>query len=116
VISIDTNGDVVIVTVVEPEVPSSLADTVADPADIAVATPEELIKRTATFDVVHTGCDSTFFEPSCNVAFAVNCWVAPVNSEGDGGATEIDVIGTCQKSPHDTHNPSSMVEQPANNP
>ena len=116
VTSMETNGDVVIVTVVEPEIPSSLAETVADPDVMAVATPEELMNSTETFEEVHIGPDRTFFDPSCYVAFASNCCVAPVRIDGAGGVTEIDVIGTCQNSSHDTHKPSNEIEKHTNNP
>ncbi len=42
-ISIEFSGDVVTVTLVEPEMPSALAEIVADPGAIAVATPDALM-------------------------------------------------------------------------
>jgi len=62
--SIDVRGEVVIVTVVEPLTPSSLAEIVAEPGATAVAIPLSLIKTTPALEVVQTGAFSTPLVPS----------------------------------------------------
>jgi hypothetical protein len=63
-ISIEVRGELVIVTAVEPLTPFSLAEIVAEPGAIAVATPLSLMKRTATLEVVHTADFRTPLLPS----------------------------------------------------
>lgn len=63
-ISIETSGELVIVTVVDPVTPLSLAEIVAEPGAIVVATPLSLIKRTFTFELVQAGDFSTPVLPS----------------------------------------------------
>ena len=62
-ISRDVNGEVVTLTVVDPEMPSELAEIVAEPVAMAVAKPELLMKTMAAFDVVHVGAERTFVLP-----------------------------------------------------
>jgi hypothetical protein len=60
---IEFKGDVVTLTVVEPEIPSELAEIVAEPVATAVATPELLMKTIVAFDVVQAGTPRTFVLP-----------------------------------------------------
>lgn len=102
-ISIETRGELVIVTVVDPVIPLSLAEIVAEPGAMVVATPLSLINSTLTFEVVQTGDFSTPVLPSTYVADAVNCCLKPVSNEGAGGVTVIDAIGMSQKPSQDKH-------------
>ena len=61
--SIDVRGDVVTLTVVDPDTPSEVAEIVAEPAAIAVATPALLINTMVAFEVVQTGPERTFALP-----------------------------------------------------
>ena len=96
--SIDVRGEVVTLTVVDPDTPSELAEIVAEPSATAVATPALLINTIVALEVVQTGADSTLALPFSYVARAVNCCWKPANSEGDGGVTDIEAIGVAQNS------------------
>lgn len=63
-IRIDVKGEFRILTVVDPLTPRSLAETVAEPLDTAVATPFALMKTTAALELVHAGFFSTPVLPS----------------------------------------------------
>ncbi len=91
-------GDVVTLTVVEPETPSELADIVAEPTATALAIPEALTYTIAAFEVVQVGDDSTFVVPFWYVAEAVNCCWAPVSKDGAAGVMEMDTTGVAQNS------------------
>lgn len=100
---IEVRGEVVTVTVVDPDTPSELAEIVAEPGATVVAIPALLINTIVAFEVVQTGSERTFALPFSKVARAVNCCWNPANSEGDGGETDMEAIGVAQNScpPHD---------------
>ncbi len=80
-ISIEFKGDVVTLTTVEAVTPSDVADIVAEPEAIAVASPLLLTNTIAAFDVVQSGTPKTFLLPFAYVAWAVNCCWVLVNSK-----------------------------------
>ena len=108
-ISMEVRGELVMVTLVEPLTPSSLAEIVAEPGATAVAIPVSFMKTTPALDVVQTGAFNTPRVPSTKVADAVNCCLKPVRSEGEGGVTAIDAIETCQKSSHEVQRTGSIT-------
>ena len=82
-----TGGGAVTVSVAVPDLPSTDAVIVVEPASLAVAKPELLMVATVVLLLIHAKVLPVISMSSESYAVAENCCVSPSSIEGDDGDT-----------------------------
>jgi len=116
VIPIDTSVAAVTVSVVDPETPPAVAETVVEPTRAADAKPDEpealLIDATVVFaEDQATELVRSCVEPSVYTPVAANCCAVPAAIDGFPGVTPIDTsVATVTVSVVDPETPPAVAE------